>query len=865
MVQVDSEQKIKEEGDTASAFDSGAEKSEKLGSLAVQNEDDAEDDTVSASTGGAFDTNSLMEEPPMPIMKYLRISGLPRSSDTNSTTGSTTTATADARPLSDTCSCSSLAQVLLSPWNETSGESNLPTLNYTNSGGGSPATNNQHEDPQQLLRSDLWSQQPFYIVAAGFQTGKVSLLSVANGQPVLSQPELTVKEGSGLFNSSPPPVIAVSFDSSGTALAAIDESGTCAVWEFKYYPTLAGPRGQGSRSTSTSQTSSTPSVAAGNNTTAAASEDNMFSSFMSALTGMPPPEASSPTRASNSSQSNSTQNGANSTINRNTPGDDTSPALCLASSVVQVSRATYPSNWKSPTCMVLDPAYKRKREKSFCVGFSDGRLLLTKRGGLFSRRNDTVLFQGSGAGSASSSRGIECIAWRASFVAWADSSGIKLMDVDTLTRIAHIDRPTGARPSLYPTIAYFKPHLYFETADTLLVCWGDCLMTMNIKGATPPTTSTSGAAASTTEERQPRRSVECSMAWELEGVACGVVPIDEDHVGILALVTPEDEEGDNEQDNDNDAAVQEQQESNDLEVQILSRKDGNLLYCDSLPLIKPMPINSNNDDADSPPLPSLQNQIESAAQYMMLSTFALPRMDNSAELEEYSNWTQYNPAVAASGAMEEFDMNVLFSAATGIRDSNKSSFVEPHLKWKIESVLFENEDGYIDDDVGEDGDDNASVDSDDYAFALRPIVDESMIQTGPSPSPPSMIVASGSDMVLVRMVDIDDAVGNALTQQRPAMALSRGLRHRRQLRRYQLGDLVDNYLQAVLKVGPPKRQLSLRRMKMAVQSMPILLGGQIDSWEKWSSQLEKIPGSLFLLRNYLPVRGKRMASLDSDS
>ena len=121
--------------------------------------------------------------------------------------------------------------------------------------------------------------------------------------------------------------------------------------------------------------------------------------------------------------------------------------------------------------MVLEPSYKRKREKSLLVGFANGRLILTKRGTFFQRRNDTVLYQaGNLAKDAKSQyRGIETVAWRGSLVAWADANGIKLLDMEHLIRIAHIDRPTGARPSLYPTVRDLQPTLFFETSKHLLV------------------------------------------------------------------------------------------------------------------------------------------------------------------------------------------------------------------------------------------------------------------------------------------------------------------------------------------------------------------------------------------------------------
>jgi hypothetical protein len=162
------------------------------------------------------------------------------------------------------------------------------------------------------------------------------------------------------------------------------------------------------------------------------------------------------------------------------------------------------------------------------------------------------------------------------------------------------------------------------------------------------------------------------------------------------------------------------------------------------------------------------------------------------------------------------------------------------------------------------------VDSDDYEFVLRPIIDASIDLEDMTP-PPLLVVASASDLVLARMSNVDDAVAHALSQNKCALALSRGLRHRRQLRRYELSDLVHHYLEAVLQLSPSEADdtmeeesslpsssslpLSLRRMQLAVQAMPVLLGGRIELWERWAGELERIPGSLFLLRNHLPVRG----------
>lgn len=172
--------------------------------------------------------------------------------------------------------------------------------------------------------------------------------------------------------------------------------------------------------------------------------------------------------------------------------------------------------------MVIDPAYRRRREKGLIVGFENGRLVLTKRGMIFQRRTDSVLY-------TAEEGPIHTMTWRGSLLAWADPSGIRLMDVDQMVRIAHIDRPTGARPSLYPSRVVW-PSLCFETSQQLLVAWGDCLLSLYVHEQQPRNKSSSSAASSSDGEAgnsspgsQPppppppppsstaRRTVECNL------------------------------------------------------------------------------------------------------------------------------------------------------------------------------------------------------------------------------------------------------------------------------------------------------------------------------------------------------------------
>jgi hypothetical protein len=695
-------------------------------------------------------------------------------------------------------------------------------------------------------------------------------------------------------------VVDMSFDASGTVLGAIDDHGACTIWEFKYCTTLqpksllfprpsppaaetgenneqvtAGPAvaNAQSQSHSAATPSSGPSHPSSSNRSGGTTNNpNVFSNFMSALTGMPPTASDAVVEGKTRSPPHVTTASDNHTSSIT----DTSLTPTLTASVVHVSRVNYPSSWGSPSCMVLDPSYKKKRgEKMVLVGFESGKLVLTKRGTFFQRRNDTVVYQSSSSTSAASSsdnnnnssgattyRGIETVVWRGSLVAWADANGIKLLDMDTMTRIAHIDRPTGARQTLYPTIRDLHPSLFFETSSQLLVAWGDCLMEMSVREHLVGNNNNNPTTASTSDgkELKKRRTVECTLAWELDCVACDIVPLDADHVVVLGLVPTNDED----EQKSNAAADAETNDNstskpqNDVEVQVLSRKDGTILYCDSLPLLR-----NNNDleDDNSNTQRGMLSIDDSATSHRLLSTYALPRMDDVEETKAMKT-EQGNVNGPVVGLDVDFDLNQgIFSGNDNTAMSNQQrSYQDPHLRWSLQKVL--------DNDISDDRDagDASSVDSDDYDFVNRPLPMLDMISgretdrmNGP---PPTMIVCTGSDAVLSRVSTVDDSIQNAVTRGKFALALRRGLLHKRRLRRFKLQDLINMYLEAVLRLGigsdlagSNQPTLSLRRMKLALDAMPVLLGDDISLWEKWTRQLESIPGSLFLLQKNIPVRG----------
>lgn len=681
--------------------------------------------------------------------------------------------------------------------------------------------------------ADIWASQPQTVVALGTRDGKIQLVGGVTGQVWLT-PQ-SIREHSD--SSKPPePIEFLSWDASGTVLAAMDRGGNCAIFELEFQPSTeivsvvqtAAPADSTVTAMTESPTATTHAEDASqpsqsqNNT----DNNNLFSSWMSALTGVPPEEEQQQQQERSPPPP---------------PQQERVPTRVptLATKILQVSRITYPTSFGRPSCMVIDPAYKTSKNKSLIVGWHDGRLVLTnKKEGLFGRRNDVVLFQ--------SISPMEAVAWRGSIVAFADTTGIKLFDVIHLVRIAHIDRPAGARPTLYPTVSYLAPSIVFDSPNTVLVAWGDCLLCMTIHQR--QSTASNGMStprnddASSSAGAIPKRTVECTMAWELEGIALGVTPLDATHVLVFTLVPPLVQEGEQLDDDEEE----EEDLTNDVQVQVVSRQTGNVVYCDSLPISRP----------DAPSVESEAGmaatviQVDNASLFHLHSSFSMSRDDNSGR-----------------GTSSSLDASPFSPVPlTGSSTNQQQNVVDMHRQWNLHSVLYSNEDGSKTVSALDKEDDDSSVDSDDYGFVNRPADGdeiETMIeqqhQTKPS-IPPVLWITTPQDCLLVQAATVDDAIAYALEfQKKPALALRRGLLHKRQLRRYSISNLVDEYLSAVLllksRSGTEKKKLSLRRMKLAIDAMPSLLGGHAELWERWIDRLEAtIPGALFLLKDAIPVR-----------
>ncbi|KAL3776985.1 hypothetical protein ACHAWO_006339 [Cyclotella atomus] len=524
------------------------------------------------------------------------------------------------------------------------------------------------------------------------------------------------------------------------------------------------------------------------------------------------------------------------------------PLNTLRFTFIDPSTASSPSSLAlPPTCLLLDPSYSHnKTVKQLVTGYTDGKVILSKlqtsnsnrTAGLLNnvssffssgnnvKRVDTTIYQGMYP--------IQCIAWRGSYIAWGEESGIRLFDVNTMSRIAHVDRPSGAKGSLYPTLmGELRPCLVFERCDRLLIGWGDCLMGMRIYDVS------SSAGTNNSGGKEKKKVVECIMAWELDCVSCGVVPVDEKHVAVLGLVpcSTDVDDVENYRDEEYFAHGQVAGGDNMLELQIISREDGKSISCDRVPLLE-----GNSDATTASNKPNV-------ADFQLLSSYATQRMEDLAE------W----------GALNDGEKETIRNEVDMAEFMTHQTYPDHHLRWKMEkdvcTIEFGNDEEPIPVDVPESGDQSTSSDnsvmSDDYVFALSQPMED--ILSDPNllsrSIPPTMIIMYRHDACLVQTRDADDAVSYARSLGKPALALKTALAHRRDVRRHGIDLLVDEYFLALLRMGNNSGvALSFPRLQIAAQSLPILLGGDARMWQRWIFMFARLCGGLFAIREKIPVR-----------
>jgi hypothetical protein len=349
---------------------------------------------------------------PMPPLKYARIMGsLPRDDESKSTA------------LSVKVTASAMGRVVVRPSHLLDKKNESSMQSGSNHGYGARQGENsvewnEYDDDDEIDRS---LTRVYHVLALGFQDGKVRLVDALTGGSVLFGS--TPGDG-GAWYVNPSAVkrgydegqriVGLSFDSGASYLSALNASGDAAIF---------GPLKWGKQS---------------QRITVSEGEGQNRLGFLASFVG-------TESEKTNESKRKITMR----------------PPFALMKPPTSTARFTYedPQSFRPsllaggssgsahsyhPTCMALDPAYSRRKERALIVGFDDGRLVLSKLqgaagvtgitsyfvgggtsaagGGTTVKKVDSVLYQGMIATSLSGDQaGIEAVTWRGGLVAWADS------------------------------------------------------------------------------------------------------------------------------------------------------------------------------------------------------------------------------------------------------------------------------------------------------------------------------------------------------------------------------------------------------------------------------------------------------------
>ncbi len=415
----------------------------------------------------------------MPLLKYSRIGGsLPRAPLTDSIPESTSaegnkeagSGSGSGRYLSTLCQCSAMGRVIIHPAKKSRAadasaalglafQGKVGNVNASDTISGSDNVNAGVGDENDILQT--LRTQYYTVLAMAMEDGTILLIDAKSGEKVCSSDELKVY----INGSQRADIIALSFDSGAKHLAALTSDGDVAIFELSYGICISGSRAakdtmNNQSATEKSGTDFSVSTFAGlmsgtGSGTARQQqrpEQKLFNSFLSKLAGDESAQVSTPPLEPNTSEAdnNNQSDQIQSPGSAHNGSDQSSESVTESNRVLSLkltqpvltARFSYKASNDSSTkatCLALDPAYDRKREKGVLVGFSNGRLIYTKRsshggmatvssgfGGVMGsllqpKRQDLDLYQCGGVDW------IEAISWRGSLVAWADGRYVHMV------------------------------------------------------------------------------------------------------------------------------------------------------------------------------------------------------------------------------------------------------------------------------------------------------------------------------------------------------------------------------------------------------------------------------------------------------
>ena len=168
--------------------------------------------------------------------------------------------------------------------------------------------------------------------------------------------------------------------------------------------------------------------------------------------------------------------------------------------------------------LALHPEYSRRGNRQYVIGVGE-KMLLYEKGWL--RNKSTVLHTGTGY--------IRTMKWKGDFLAWADSHGVEVYDVNRKTRIAHIEKQSkNLRDDMY------KCNICWKDNQTLLIAWADYIQVGVVKERARSKQMTWIAAG-----ELPPLCVELTNVFKTDFFACGIAPFGSELVVLAYFVQQE--------------------------------------------------------------------------------------------------------------------------------------------------------------------------------------------------------------------------------------------------------------------------------------------------------------------------------------
>ncbi|XP_065056613.1 vacuolar protein sorting-associated protein 41 homolog [Rhopilema esculentum] len=165
--------------------------------------------------------------------------------------------------------------------------------------------------------------------------------------------------------------------------------------------------------------------------------------------------------------------------------------------------------------IALHPEYAKRGNRQYLVGVGE-KLLLYEKGWL--RNKNTVLHSGTGY--------IRTMKWKGDFIAWADSQGVEVYDMNRRIRFAHIDKVSqNPRDDLY------RCNLCWKDSNTLLIAWADYIQV----GVVKERDNKDQQIAWSVGNNLPPLCVELTNVFHTDFFACGIAPFGSELVVLSYL------------------------------------------------------------------------------------------------------------------------------------------------------------------------------------------------------------------------------------------------------------------------------------------------------------------------------------------